>query len=117
MKQMAETITDQMADWSQALIEVGVKPADITVALVNEMVSRNLKASDIGDGSFDGYYPGTTEEEAGVTIAKTLAGLHMLQEFIEECVDWEKAWKVLQEEEGYFLVKSVEQNYWGLFAI
>lgn len=114
---MIATCIDTLADWSAALVDVRVKPEDVNLELVKRLEASNLKPADLCDESFHGYYEAPSEAVAAEVITREMAALNMLQEFLDTCIDWTKAWEVLKEQEGYFLHKSADGKSWGLFAI
>lgn len=114
---MTTTDVDTLADWSEVLVDIRVKPEDVNLELVMVLEACNLKPSDLGDESFQGYYEAETEEEAAEMITREMAALNMLQEFLDSCIDWTKAWEVLKSQERYYLHKSADGKSWGLFAI
>jgi hypothetical protein len=113
---MAYVTVDQHIVWAEALIDVRVKEKHINAPLIEALSEHKLTPSMLTDDSFKGYYEGDSEEAVALEITKELAALNMLQEFLEDAIDWPKAWTTLKSQEGYFLVPMNEPRVWGLFA-
>jgi hypothetical protein len=105
------------AEWKKPLLCIGIKEEHITDDLIVILSAYNFKADTINDESFQGYFSGTTEHEAGEVVARQFASLNSLQEFLEPIIDWAKAWDSVKTMERYILVKTNELNTWGLFML
>jgi hypothetical protein len=101
--------------WTQALCSIGINVDDITAGLVMLLSEHDLSPSTLSSESFCGSYKGRSESEAGINVAKQLAGLHGMQAFLETAIDWKKAWENLRDHEGYVLA-CVSDGSWLLFA-
>jgi hypothetical protein len=113
---MVYVTVDQHIVWAEVLTDIRVKQQHITASLIRTLSEHNLTPGKMTDENFKDYYEGDTEEEVAVEVTKELAALNMLQEFLEDAIDWPKAWTTLKEQEGYFLVPMNEPRVWGLFA-
>jgi len=105
------------AAWKKPLHYIGIKEEHITDDLVGILSAYNFKADTINTESFQGYFVGSTEHEAGEQVARLFASLNSLQEFLEPINDWAKAWDSIKKQERYMLIKTNEANTWGLFML
>ena len=104
-------------DWKKALLNIGLKEAHITDDLIVILSAYGFRISSINTESFQGYYSGASEHEAGMIVAQEFASLNSLQEFLMPIIDWEQAWDSLKMMERYILVKTKELNTWALFML
>lgn len=104
-------------DWKDVLVNIGLKEPHVTDDLVTILAAYNFTPSTMTDESFQGYFKGSTEHEAGEVVARQFASLNSLQEFLEPIIDWAKAWDSVKTMERYILVKTNELNTWGLFML
>lgn len=102
------------SSWKHVLTSCGVKEEHVTEELVSKLCQHRFSPNTFNEESFFGYHQGDNEKEIGVSIAKEYASLNGLQWFLEDAIDWEKAWRQLGKHEGWLLVK-VEDATWGLF--
>jgi hypothetical protein len=105
------------ADWKKPLLYIGIKEEHITDDLIGILSAYDFRSDTINDESFQGYFSGTTEHEAGEVVARQFASLNDLQLFLEPIIDWAKAWDSIKKLERYILVKTNEANTWGLFML
>lgn len=104
-------------DWKDVLVTIGLKEPHVTDDLVTILAAHNFTPSTIMDESFQGYFNGSTEHEAGEVVARQFASFNDLQLFLEPIIDWSKAWDSLKTMERYILVKTNEANTWALFML
>jgi hypothetical protein len=102
-------------DWKNALASIGLKESHITDDLVVILQAHGFTLSSLVDESFQSYWQGKDEGEAGVKVAKDFSSLNPLQEFLRPAIDWEAAWYNLKTNERYLLIKTNEPNTWALF--
>ena len=105
------------AAWKKPLLYIGLKEEHITDDLVGILSAYNFKSDTINDDSFQGYFSGATEHEAGEVVARQFASLNSLQEFLEPIIDWAKAWDSIKKLERYILINTNELNTWALFML
>jgi hypothetical protein len=67
------------------------------------------------DESFQDYWQGSTEYEAGAKVADEFSELNPIQEYLRPAIDWEAAWHNLKTKERYLLIKTNEADTWALF--
>lgn len=104
-------------DWKKVLLNIGLKEAHITDDLIVILSAHGFRITSINTESFQGYYSGASEHEAGTIVAQEFASLNSLQEFLMPIIDWEQAWDSLKMMERYILVKTKELNTWALFML
>ncbi len=92
-----------------------MKGTHVTDDLIGILTAHDFSPSNLSEESFQDYWRGATEYEAGCKIAKDFASLSILQEFLEPSIDWEAAWYNLKVNERYLLVKTNEAYTWALF--
>ncbi len=102
-------------DWKDSLTSIGLKECHVTDDLIRTLVEHSFSSSEIYDENFQGYWNGSTEDEAGIKVAKDFSSLNPLQEFLEPAIDWVAAWQNLKTNERYLLVKTNEADTWVLF--
>ena len=101
--------------WKKVLTSIGLKESHVTDDLVGILMAHGFKLSELFEDTFQNYWEGDTEEDAGIQVAKYVASLSVLQEFLEPAIDWVSAWYALKNSERYLLVKTNEAKTWALF--
>lgn len=112
---MTTTQKVSFGSWKHALSSIGVDADLVTPHFVSLLSVHGLSPSTLSSESFCGCFEGHSELEAGISVAKQLAGLHSMQAFLETAIDWSKAWENLRDHEGYVLA-CVSDGSWLLFA-
>lgn len=102
-------------DWKNALISIGLKEAHVTDDLIGILAAYEFSPSKLYHDTFQSYWKGSTEEEAGIKVAKDFSSLNSLQEFLKPAIDWAAAWHSLKTNERYLLIKTNEADTWALF--
>ena len=102
-------------DWKNTLTNIGLKEEHVTDDLVGILQAHGFSISSLMDDSFQGYWQGSTEYEAGSKVASEFSELNPIQEFLRSAIDWEAAWHKLKIYERYILIKTNEADTWALF--
>jgi hypothetical protein len=102
-------------DWKNALTSIGIKESHVTEEFVGVLTAHEFTPSTLYSDTFQNYWEGTTEDEAGIKVAKDFSSLNALQEFLEPAIDWVAAWHNLKINERYYLIKTNEPDTWALF--
>ena len=102
-------------EWKNALTIIGVKESHITDDLIGILQAHGFSLSTLFDETFQSYWEGKSEDEAGIKVAKDFSSLNPLEEFLEPAIDWTAAWHSLKTNERYLLVKTNEADTWALF--
>lgn len=102
-------------DWKNALTSIGLRDSHVTDDLIVILQAHGFTLSELVNESFQNYWLGSTEDEAGIKVAKDFSSLNPLQEFLEPAIDWAAAWHSLKTNERYLLIRTNETDTWALF--
>ena len=102
-------------DWKNTLTNIGLKEEHVTDDLIGILQAHGFTLSSLVDESFQSYWQGKDEGEAGVKVAKDFSSLNPFQEFLRPAIDLEAAWYNLKIYERHMLIKTNEADTWALF--
>lgn len=112
---MSNATLPSILDWKDALTSIGLKESHVTNEFIATLKEHAISFSALNDDTFQGYWQGSTEDEAGIKIAKEFSVLHSNQEFLLSAINWSAAWHSLKTDERYLLVRTKEADTWALF--
>ena len=107
--------TATLATWASALTQIGFDQSAITEDLTSSLSAHDITPVTLNDESFQGFFHGESESEAGMNVAREFAALNELQWFLRSAVNWEQAWQAIKQREGYTLIPTTTEKGWALF--
>ena len=98
--------------WMDALILIDVPKELINAALVESLQTTKINPETMTCETFQWAVTADSPDEAGIIYTKEAAEMHGGQDFLDECIDWLKAWKTLSRLEGSSVHATADPKKW-----